>query len=200
MQEKRRYLTQEDIPYLEQPCYITDSGEVYQYSRKEKKVIHKKVRYDDRQRVCKVSLSLQQGARNGTTAIVVATYVYRCFTDETVIPDRLFINYKDGDPMNCAFNNLYRTEKFVGEFNKSRKTTRKNTYGLQSRDNILILSDLLSVKAFIELKIAHCKKNIAKTDLVIDTTGWCEDDLLLLGDIPKMKGVSIKKYLKKCKF
>jgi hypothetical protein len=191
--EKRRYLTQDDIPYLEQPCYITDSGDVYQYSRKEKKVIHKKVRYDDRQRVVKVSLSLQQGARNGTTAIVVATYVYRCFTDEKSIPDRLFINYKDGDPMNCAFNNLYRTEKFVGEFNKSRKTTRKNTYGLQSINNVLTLSDLLSVKAFIELKIAHCKKNIAKTDLVIDTTGWSSEDLQELGKISHMDGVCIKK-------
>lgn len=193
-----KHLTQADIPYLATPCYITDSGEVYQWCKKEQKMAKRKVRLEKNYKSCRVSLRLTQDAPNYSTDINLPSLIYRSFSNEKNLPERIFINYKDKNPMNLCIDNLYRTDKYEGEPHPPRPRKNKrplSRYGLQQNDETLMLSDIDSVICFLKLKMKYCHKPIAKTDLIIDMTGWSNEDILRLENTnyTRIEGVSIKK-------
>lgn len=94
----------------------------------------------------------------------------------------MHLNYYDGNPANCSISNLYRTDKI----NEQNKVLHKRKYttckslrklGIQGYDETLTLSDLDAIKCFLTMKKEHSKKYLAKTNLIIDTNGWSENDL-----------------------
>lgn len=182
MTERRIYLTEEDIPNLDTPCYITDKGEIYQISRRDKRIVQRSMHTDIRYNYLRVSLSLKKGCGKNTTSLCVAPIVYRCFSGEENLPMKIHLNYYDGNPRNCSISNLYRTEKFNEEnkvLHKRKYTTCKQLrkLGIQPCDETLTLSDLDSIKCFLSMKKEHSRNYLAKTNLIIDTNGWSENDL-----------------------
>ena len=176
MKEEVKYLTPEDIPYLYTPCYITNTGELWQYSKREKCMVRRQDRYDRACKVCKVSIMLHKDGKCQSSSINLASFIYRAFSNhEKPLASRLFINYKDGNPMNCCIDNLYVSKKYLGQ-PLERDIIRRRNNILQSYDIRLTLSDLPSIKCFIDMKKRWCKKVICKNTLTIDTTGWSDSD------------------------
>lgn len=189
-EERRIYLTEEDIPDIDTPCYVTDRGEIYQISRRDKRIVHRSTHLDQRHSYLRVSISLKKGSKKHTTSVCVAPIVYRCFSGEENLPMKMHLNYKDGNPANCSIDNLYRTEKFSNDnivYKKRRKPTtckELRKLGIQRYDEQLTLSDLDAIKCFLDMKKEHSKNYIAKTSLIIDTNGWSDKDL---NTLKKMK-------------
>ena len=191
MTEERRYLTHDDIPNILTPCYITSTGEVYQWSNRQKAVIHKTSFYDKIHDKMKVNVATSQ-YKNGARSISVAPYVYRCFSGEENLPKQINIGYRDGDPMNCNIENLFiRSERYNknprfkrvrvgGKIKKVRVGSDEevvNEIGLQVMNKRLELSDFDSVMTFFDLKREHRERVLADTHLTIDTTDWTADQL-----------------------
>jgi hypothetical protein len=158
----------------------------------------RKVRLDKKYKSCRVSLRLTLDAPNYSTDVHLPSLIYRAFTDEKNLPERIYINYRDKDPMNLQIDNLYRTDKYEGEPHPPRSQKNKrplSRYGLQRYDESLLLSDIDSVICFLKLKMKYCHKPIAKTDLVIDMSGWSNSDILQLENTnyTRIEGVYIKK-------
>lgn len=192
-----RYITQDDIPHLITPCYITSTGEVWQYSNKTKSMRKRKVRYDEKFKIAKTTLCLDKSAKHCSTSINLATTVYRYFSDDDNIAGKIYINYKDGDPCNCSIDNLYRTSEYVREPQLGRTINRKDIlygeYGVQCYEKRLLLSDYSSVMCFLQLKAKYEKTpNIANTKLCIDIANWSENEVKNLEKLPK-NAFSIKK-------
>lgn len=181
MTERRIYLTEEDIPDLDTPCYVTDKGEVYQFSRRENRIVQRTMYLDKRTNYLRVSISLKKGSKNNTTSLCLAPIVYRCFSGEENLPKKMHLNHRDNNPANCCIDNLYRTDKINRNkvFKKRQLTTCKQLrkLGIQPCDEKLTLSDLNSIICFLSMKKEHSRNYLAKTYLVIDTNGWSENDL-----------------------
>ena len=190
---EKRYLTNEDIPDIQTPCYITSTGELYQWSNRKKAVIQKTPFYDrfHDKAIVNVATSNEK-YKNGARTIGVATYVYRCFSGDENPPKQINIGYRDGDPMNCNIENLFiRTERFhknprvrrVRVGGKIKKVRVKpdeevtNEIGLQVLDKKLVLSDFDSVLAFLDMQREHSERVLADTQLTIDTTDWTAEQL-----------------------
>ena len=198
MKEERRYLTHDDIPDIQTPCYITSEGDVYQWSNRKKAVIQKTVFYDrfHDKSVVNVATSNEK-YKNGARTIAVATYVYRCFSGEENLPKQINIGYRDGDPMNCNITNLYIRDV---RYNKNPRFRRNadgkkvrvnpdevtNEIGLQVLDKKLVLSDFDSVMTFLDMQREHRDHVYADTQLTIDTTDWTADDLRKLLKLRKV--------------
>ena len=190
MDIKKRYLTEEDIPNIQTPCYITSTGELWQWSNRKKDLIQKSAFYDrfHDKSVVNVATSNEK-YKNGARTIAVATYVYRCFSGDENLPKQINIGYRDGDPMNCNIENLFiRTDRYNKNprfrRNKDGKKVRvkpdeevTNEIGLQILDKKLVLSDFDSVMLFFDLKREHRDKVLADTQLTIDTTDWTAEQL-----------------------
>lgn len=191
MTEDKRYLTQEDIPEIDTPCYVTRSGEVWQWSRRYKKMVKRSVHLERKHKYCRVGLSLVKGAKYNCTSLCLPSLVYRCFTDENDLPNNIYINYHDGDPNNCSFDNLYRTGGYIRQVEpeeiigvpRRRRSNRTpvyrpmKNYGLQEKENVLLLSDYDSVMTFLDMQDEHRESVLADTQLTIDTTDWTADQL-----------------------
>lgn len=186
-EEKIRHLTHEDYPDILLPCYITSTGEVWQYSNKYKKVVQRKVSYDKVHDRANVNLANEKSAKYACRPIQLATAVYRYFSGDANIGHQLNIAHHDGDPMNCHIDNLYkRKERYHRHPRNGYKPTRRKAdheeklditdiYGLQYYPKSLVLSDYDSVMVFFEMKKAH--PTAAETKLTIDTTDWTAEQL-----------------------
>lgn len=200
-EENIRHLTHDDFPDILLPCYITSTGEVYQWSNRYKKVVQKKLQYDKIHNKAIVNLANDRTtAKYEVRSLPLATAVYRFFSGDTNIGVQLNLDYRDGDPMNCNINNLFRREKryYRKPYNKGRtnnegdeKPVFKEIYGLQYYPQRLMLSDFDSVMTFLEMKRAH--PNAVETKLTIDTTDWTADDLRKLLKIRARLGDTIIK-------
>lgn len=186
-EEERRYLTHDDYPDILLPCYITSTGEVWQYSNKYKKVVQRKVCYDKVHDRANVNLANEKSAKYACRPIQLATAVYRYFSGDANIGHQLNIAHHDGDPMNCHIDNLYkRKERYHRHPRNGYKPTRRKAdheeklditdiYGLQYYPKKLELSDYDSVMVFFEMKKAH--PTATETKLTIDTTDWTAEQL-----------------------
>ena len=187
-EERIRHLTHDDIPNLLTPCYITSTGELWQWSNRKQDLIKKSVFYDKIHDKAVVNVAVST-IKNGARTIPVATYVYRCFSGEENLPKQTNLGYKDGDPMNCNITNLFiRSERYNKNprfrRNKDGKKVRVkpdeevvNEIGLQIVNKRLVLSDFDSVMTFFDLKREHRDHVLADTILTIDTTDWTADEL-----------------------
>ena len=204
MDIKKRYLTHEDIPNIQTPCYITSTGELWQWSNRKKSVIQKSVFYDKIHDKAVVNVAIST-IKNGARTIPVATYVYRCFSGDENPPKQINIGYRDGDPMNCNIDNLYiRDERYNKNPRFRRTATGKkvrvrsdedvvNEIGLQIVNKRLVLSDFDSVMTFLDMRREHRERVLADTQLTIDTTDWDAEQLRKLLKMRARLGDSIIK-------
>ena len=192
-EEKIRHLTHDDYPDILLPCYITSTGEVWQYSNKYKKVVQRKVCYDKAHDRANVNLANEKSAKFAARPIQLATAVYRFFSGDTNIGHQLNLDYRDGNCMNCNINNLFQRDvrynkhprsksrttptgrKVVVEYEGEEKPDITDIYGLQHYPKSLVLSDFDSVMVFFEMKKAH--PTATETKLTIDTADWTAEQL-----------------------
>lgn len=181
-EEERRYLTHEDYPDILLPCYITSTGEVWQYSKKYKKVVQRKPMYDSIHDKAVVNLANDRTlAKYDVRPIPLATVVYRHFSGDTNIGQQLNLDYRDGDVMNCHIDNLFKRAKRYNKHPRSIKGQADHDpditdiYGVQYYPKRLVLSDYDSVMVFFDMKKAH--PTAAETKLTIDTTDWSAEQL-----------------------
>ena len=190
-EERIRHLTHEDFPDILLPCYITATGEVWQYSKRHKKVVQRKPMYDKTHDKAVVNLANDTAtAKYETRPIGLASYVYRYFSGAE-IGSQLNLGYRDGDCMNCNISNLFQRDvrynkhprirrtatgrKVQVEYEGEKKPDITEIYGLQYYPKRLVLSDFDSVMVFFEMKKAH--PTAAETKLTIDTTDWTAEQL-----------------------
>ncbi len=188
-EERIRHLTHEDYPNILLPCYITATGEVWQYSKRYKKVVQRKAMYDRTHNKAVVNLANDRSvAKYDVRPLPLATAVYRYFSGDANIGQQLNLDYRDGDPMNCNIENLFQRKDRYNRHPRIRRTTRRKVqadheemlditdiYGLQYYPKKLELSDYDSVMVFFEMKKAH--PTAAETKLTIDTTDWDAEQL-----------------------
>lgn len=191
MTEERRYLTHDDFPDILLPCYITSTGEVWQWSKRYKKVVQRKPIYDKTHDKAVVNLANDKTtAKYDIRPIGLASYVYRYFSGAE-IGSQLNLDYRDGDCMNCNISNLFQRDvrynkhprirrtptgrKVQVEYEGEEKQDITDIYGLQYYPKRLVLSDFDSVMVFFEMKRAH--PTAAETKLTIDTTDWTAEQL-----------------------
>lgn len=190
-EERIRHLTHEDFPDILLPCYITSTGEVWQWSKRYKKVVQRKPMYDKTHDKAVVNLANDTAtAKYETRPIGLASYVYRYFSGAE-IGGQLNLGYRDGDPMNCNINNLFQRAVRYNKHPRIRRTPTgckvqvdhegeekldiTDIYGLQYYPKRLVLSDYDSVMVFFEMKKAH--PTATETKLTIDTTDWTAEQL-----------------------
>ena len=185
---EKRYLTHDDLPEILTPCYITSTGELYQWSNRKKAIVKKSAIHDRIHDKMIVNIATSK-YKNGSRPINVASYVYRYFSGEENLPKQINIGYRDGDPMNCNIDNLFiRTDRYNKNprfrRNKDGKKVRVrsdedivNEIGLQVLDKKLVLSDFDSVMTFLDIQREHRDHVLADTILTIDTTDWTAEQL-----------------------
>lgn len=183
-EEKIRHLTHDDYPDILLPCYITSTGEVWQYSKKYKKVVQRKPMYVKTHDKAVVNLANDRTtAKYETKPIGLASHVYRYFSGAE-IGGQLNLGYRDGDPMNCNINNLFQRDVRYNKHPRSikgqadhdgEKLDITDIYGLQYYPKRLVLSDYDSVMVFFDMKKAH--PTATETKLTIDTTDWTAEQL-----------------------
>lgn len=192
-EERIRHLTHDEFPTILLPCYITATGEVWQYSKRHKKVVQRKPMYDRTHDKAVVNLANDRTiAKYDVRPLPLATAVYRYFSGDANIGQQLHLDYRDGDPMNCNVENLFiRAERYnkkprfkrvkIGDTIKKIRVRSDedivNELGLQIMDKRLVLSDYDSVMLFFELQREHRESVLADTQLVIDTTDWTAEQL-----------------------
>ena len=206
MKEERRYLTHEDYPDILLPCYITSTGEVWQWSNRAKMMTKRTVIYDKIHDKAFVNLINDKNAKHWSRSIPLAANVYKYFGKDRDIKQKIHhLGYRDGDCMNCHIDNLYKREERYNKNPRVRKprVSKKSTasrsdveckkksadpdiYGLQTDNMRLVLSDIDSVYTFLDMKRAYSKKVLSQTKLTIDTTDWTADDLRKLLKLRKV--------------
>lgn len=199
MKEKRRYLTHDDYPDILLPCYITSTGEVWQWSNRAKMMTKRTVIYDKIHDKATVNLINDKNAKHWSRSIPLAANVYKYFGEDNNIKQKIHhLGYRDGDVMNCSIDNLYRREERYNKNPRVSKTrvSKKSTavddhvapdiYGMQTDTMMVVLSDIDSVYTFLDMKRAYSKKVLSETKLTIDTTDWTADDLRKLLKLRKV--------------
>lgn len=207
MTEERRYLTHEDYPDILLPCYITSTGEVWQWSNREKKMTKRTVIYDKIHDKATVNLINDKNGKHWSRSIPLATNVYKFFGKDRDVKQKIHhLGYRDGDVMNCSIDNLYKREERYNKNPRVRKTPvskkKKATaetpvvpdiFGIQTDTMRVVLSDIDSVYTFLDMKRAYREKVLSETKLTIDTTDWTADDLRKLLKLRKVLGDTIIK-------
>lgn len=199
MTEERRYLTHDDYPDILLPCYITSTGEVWQWSNRAKMMTKRTVIYDKIHDKATVNLINDKNAKHWSRSIPLAANVYRYFGEDRDIKQKIHhLGYRDGNVMNCSIDNLYRREERYNKNPRVRKTrvSKKkpavddhvvpDIYGMQTDTMMVVLSDIDSVYVFLDMKRAYSKKVLSETKLTIDTTDWTADDLRKLLKLRKV--------------
>lgn len=190
--EERRYLTHDDFPDILLPCYITSTGEVWQWSNRAKMMTKRTVIYDKIHDKATVNLINDKNAKHWSRSIPLAANVYKFFGQDRDIKQKIHhLGYRDGDCMNCNIDNLYRREE---RYNKNPRVRKKpagdhvvpDIYGIQTDTMRVVLSDIDSVYTFLDMKREHSKKVLSETKLTIDTTDWTADDLRKLLKLRKV--------------
>lgn len=199
MKEERRYLTHDDYPDILLPCYITSTGEVWQWSNRAKMMTKRTVIYDKIHDKATVNLINDKNAKHWSRSIPLAANVYKYFGEDNNIKQKIHhLGYRDGDVMNCSIDNLYKREERYNKNPRVSKTrvSKKSTavddnvvpdiYGMQTDTMMVVLSDIESVYTFLDMKRAYSKKVLSETKLTIDTTDWTADDLRKLLKLRKV--------------
>lgn len=193
-EEERRYLTHDDYPDILLPCYITSTGEVWQWSNRAKMMTKRTVIYDKIHDKATVNLINDKNAKHWSRSIPLAANVYRYFGEDRDIKQKIHhLGYRDGNVMNCSIDNLYKREE---RYNKNprvsktrvskKKSAEPDIYGMQTDTMMVVLSDIESVYTFLDMKKAYSKKVLSETKLTIDTTDWTADDLRKLLKLRKV--------------
>lgn len=205
MKEERRYLTHDDYPDILLPCYITSTGEVWQWSNRAKMMTKRTVIYDKIHDKATVNLINDKNAKHWSRSIPLAANVYKYFGKDRDVKQKIHhLGYRDGDVMNCNIDNLYKREERYNKNPRVRKTRVKKQvesseditpiiYGMQTDTMTVVLSDIDSVYTFLDMKRAYSKKVLSETKLTIDTTDWTADDLRKLLKLRKVLGDTIIK-------
>ena len=155
MTEERRYLTHEDYPDILLPCYITSTGEVWQWSNREKKMTKRKVCYDKIHDKAFVNLSNDENAKHWSRSIPLAANVYKYFGEDRDIKQKIHhIGYRDGDVMNCNIDNLYKREV---RYNKNPRVRKPR-----------VKKPRVSKKSTASRPDVECKKPVVETPVVDD--------------------------------
>lgn len=194
MTEERRYLTHDDYPDILLPCYITSTGEVWQWSNRAKMMTKRTVIYDKIHDKATVNLINDKNAKHWSRSIPLAANVYKYFGKDRDIKQKIHhLGYRDGDPMNCHIDNLYKREE---RYNKNprvrkprvskKKSADPDIFGMQTDTMRVVLSDIESVYTFLDMKRAYSKKVLSETKATIDTTDWTADDLRKLLKLRKV--------------
>lgn len=205
MTEERRYLTHDDYPDILLPCYITSTGEVWQWSNRAKMMTKRTVIYDKIHDKATVNLINDKNAKHWSRSIPLAANVYKYFGKDRDIKQKIHhLGYRDGDVMNCSIDNLYKREERYNKNPRVRKSrvSKKSTasrsdvecekqvipdiYGIQTDTMTVVLSDIESVYTFLDMKRAYSKKVLSETKATIDTTDWTADDLRKLLKLRKV--------------
>lgn len=198
MTEERRYLTHDDYPDILLPCYITSTGEVWQWSNRAKMMTKRTVIYDKIHDKATVNLINDKNAKHWSRSIPLAANVYKYFGKDRDIKQKIHhLGYRDGDCMNCHIDNLYKREERYNKNPRVRKNkVRKKAtaddhvapdiFGIQTDTMRVVLSDIDSVYTFLDMKRAYSKKVLSETKLTIDTTDWTSDDLRKLLKLRKV--------------
>ena len=199
MNEERRYLTHDDYPDILLPCYITSTGEVWQWSNRAKMMTKRTVIYDKIHDKATVNLINDKNAKHWSRSIPLAANVYKFFGQDRDVKQKIHhLGYRDGDCMNCNIDNLYKREERYNKNPRVRKTKvrKKSTtsddpvvpdiYGIQTDTMRVVLSDIDSVYTFLDMKRAYSEKVLSETKLTIDTTDWTADDLRKLLKLRKV--------------
>lgn len=200
MKEERRYLTHDDYPDILLPCYITSTGEVWQWSNRAKMMTKRTVIYDKIHDKATVNLINDKNAKHWSRSIPLAANVYKYFGKDRDIKQKIHhLGYRDGDCMNCHIDNLYKREERYNKnprVRKPRVSKKKPTavddhvvpdiFGMQTDTMRVVLSDIESVYTFLDMKRAYSKKVLSETKLTIDTTDWTADDLRKLLKLRKV--------------
>lgn len=200
-EERIRYITHDDYPDILLPCYITSTGEVWQYSKRYKKVVQRKPMHDRTHDKAIVNLANDKTiAKYDVRPVPLATAVYRYFSGDDNIGHQLNLDYRDGDCMNCNIDNLFKRKERYHKHPRSDKEVKyegdenpdiTEIYGLQYYPKKLVLSDYDSVMIFFEMKRAY--PQATETNLTIDTTDWTAEQLRkLLKMKARLKDVLIK--------
>lgn len=194
-EEERRYLTHDDYPDILLPCYITSTGEVWQWSNREKRMTKRTVIYDKIHDKATVNLINDKNAKHWSRSIPLAANVYKYFGEDNNIKQKIHhLGYRDGDCMNCHIDNLYKREERYNKNPRVRKSrvSKKSDhvvpdiFGIQTDTMRVVLSDIDSVYTFLDMKRAYSKKVLSETKLTIDTTDWTADDLRKLLKLRKV--------------
>ena len=203
MKEERRYLTHDDYPDILLPCYITSTGEVWQWSNRAKMMTKRTVIYDKIHDKATVNLINDKNAKHWSRSIPLAANVYKYFGEDNNIKQKIHhLGYRDGDCMNCHIDNLYKREERYNKNPRVRKPRVKKPrvkkqvesseditpiiYGIQTDNMRVVLSDIESVYTFLDMKRAYSKKVLSETKLTIDTKDWTADDLRKLLKLRKV--------------
>lgn len=197
MTEERRYLTHDDFPDILLPCYITSTGEVWQWSNRAKMMTKRTVIYDKIHDKATVNLINDKNAKHWSRSIPLAANVYKYFGKDRDIKQKIHhLGYRDGDVMNCNIDNLYKREERYNKNPRVRKNkVRKKVaddpvvpdiFGIQTDTMRVVLSDIDSVYTFLDMKRAYSNKVLSETKLTIDTTDWTADDLRKLLKLRKV--------------
>lgn len=199
MTEERRYLTHDDYPDILLPCYITSTGEVWQWSNREKRMTKRTIIYDKIHDKATVNLINDKNAKHWSRSIPLAANVYKYFGKDRDIKQKIHhLGYRDGDVMNCNIENIYKREERYNKNPRVRKTrvSKKKPvvetpviseiFGIQTDTMTVVLSDIDSVYTFLDMKRAYSKKVLSETKLTIDTTDWTADDLRKLLKLRKV--------------
>lgn len=209
-EEERRYLTHDDYPDILLPCYITSTGEVWQWSNRAKMMTKRTVIYDKIHDKATVNLINDKNAKHWSRSIPLAANVYKYFGEDRDIKQKIHhLGYRDGNVMNCSIDNLYKREERYNKNPRVRKSrvSKKSTasrsdvecekptagdhvvpdiFGIQTDTMRVVLSDIDSVYVFLDMKRAYSKKVLSETKLTIDTTDWTADDLRKLLKLRKV--------------
>lgn len=183
---KIKYLTEEDIAGIVQPCYITSKGECYQYNKKTKKVVKKTHYYDKQCKAIKICINKHGGK---STTMMLATSVYKYFSNEKHLPLSLFLRHKDGDITNCDINNLERIREYthIPEYSE-RKHREKYSKNREKSDKMaeitkkkkkqtLTLTEFSSFLALFWLMKRHKPTEITPNEVILDTKYLSPEEL-----------------------
>ena len=89
MTEERRYLTHDDYPDILLPCYITSTGEVWQWSNRAKMMTKRTVIYDKIHDKATVNLINDKNAKHWSRSIPLAANVYKYFGEDSNIKQKI---------------------------------------------------------------------------------------------------------------
>ena len=128
--------------------------------------------------------------------MILATAVYRYFSNETNLPIYLSIGYKDSNPQNCAIDNLIRVpQKRERLPNRQRKIKQKSDNLTEitkkkKKDN-LTLTDFSSFLSIFSLMKRYKPLELTPNEVILDTKYLSPEELNRLKKIKLDERVKI---------
>lgn len=179
---KIKYLTEEDVADIVQPCYITSDGECYQYNKKLNKIVKKALYYDKQCNSNKIVINKHGGK---CTTVILASTVYRFFSPEKNLPKNLSFGYKDGNPQNCCIDNLIRERQKRKSSKRQpykKRKIKQNAVNLaeitkKKKKETLTLTEFSSFLAIFDLMKRHKPLELTPNEVIFDTKYLSPEEL-----------------------